>query len=184
MTKKMAALNYLEAATRWFGRTPDHLDQAERRALARAAQRQAANEDPNRLLDAQAGFGGRLADRVAAFGGSWLFISLFGSFLLGWTVLNTEILGKTAFDPYPYVFLNLVLSMLAAVQAPVILMSQNRQSAKDRQMATHDYEVNLKAEIEIMALHDKLDSLRLEQLTEVIERQQKQLEQLTELLRK
>ena len=184
MASNKAALNYLEAATRWFGRSPDNLGQAERRALARAARRQAATEDPNPQLDAQAGFGGRLADRVAAFGGSWVFISLFGAFLLGWTVLNTEILGKTAFDPYPYVFLNLVLSMLAAVQAPVILMSQNRQSAKDRQMATHDYEVNLKAEIEIMALHDKLDSLRLEQLTEVIERQQKQLEQLTELLRK
>ncbi|MDM4770471.1 DUF1003 domain-containing protein [Solimonas sp. SE-A11] len=184
MTKKKAALNYLEAATRWFGRSPDHLDQSERRALARAARRQASTEDPNRLIDEQTGFGGRLADRVAAFGGSWLFISLFGSFLLGWTVLNTEILGKTAFDPYPYVFLNLVLSMLAAVQAPVILMSQNRQSAKDRQMATHDYEVNLKAEIEIMALHDKLDALRLEQLTEVIERQQKQLEQLTQMLQK
>ncbi|PPE74913.1 hypothetical protein C3942_04345 [Solimonas fluminis] len=184
MSKTKASLNYLDAAARWFGRSPDDLGEAERRALAHAARRQAATEDPNRLLDEQARFGERLADRVAAFGGSWLFISLFACFLLGWAVLNTEILGKTAFDPYPYVFLNLVLSMLAAVQAPLILMSQNRQSGKDRQMAAHDYEINLKSEIEIMALHDKLDALRLEQLAELVERQQKQIELLTEMLRK
>lgn len=97
-------------------------------------------------------------------------------------VLNTEILGKTAFDPYPYIFLNLVLSMLAAIQAPIIMMSQNRQAVKDRQMAAHDYEVNLKAEIEIMTLHEKMDALRAEQLVTIIAQQQMQIELLRTLI--
>ncbi|PYF10254.1 putative membrane protein [Rhodobacter viridis] len=108
----------------------------------------------------QPDFGARVADRVAAFGGSWSFIGLFALVLVGWVVLNTVILA-TAVDPYPFVFLNLILSMLAAVQAPVIMMSQNRQAEKDRLAAAHDYEVNLKAEIEIMRLHEKLDDLRM-----------------------
>ena len=97
-------------------------------------------------------------------------------------MLNTEILGKTAFDPYPYIFLNLLLSMLAAIQAPIIMMSQSRLAMKDRQMATHDYEVNLKAEIEIMALHEKMDALRSDQLVTVIAQQQTQIDLLTRLL--
>ena len=110
--------------------------------------------------------GERLADRIAAFGGSWTFILLFFGVLLAWTGLNTVVLARRAgaFDPYPYVFLNLMLSMLAALQAPVIMMSQNRQAEHDRVDAAHDYEVNLKAEIEIMALHEKLDELRHEQI--------------------
>ena len=84
------------------------------------------------------------------------------TFLVGWSILNTVLLATGAFDPYPYIFLNLLLSMLAALQAPVIMMSQNRQAARDRFDAAHDYEVNLKAEIEIMALHEKLDELRPE----------------------
>lgn len=96
--------------------------------------------------------------------------------------MNTAVLGNTAFDPYPYIFLNLVLSMVAALQAPVIMMSQNRQSATDRQMAAHDYEVNLKAEIEIMALHEKMDSLRSEQLVAMLAKQQEQIDLLTQLL--
>lgn len=175
-------LDYLESAARWFGRGTDDLGSAERKALAHAARRQALTEDPNRKLDEQATFGGRLADRVAEFGGSWPFISIFGLFLAGWVVLNTEILGKTAFDPYPYIFLNLVLSMLAAIQAPIIMMSQNRQAVKDRQMAAHDYEVNLKAEIEIMTLHEKMDALRAEQLVTIIAQQQMQIELLRTLI--
>jgi uncharacterized membrane protein len=174
--------DYLQSSIRWFGRSVDKLADAERKALERAARHQTVTEDPNRRLDSQATFGERLADRVAEFGGSWVFISLFGAFLLVWTVLNTEILGKTAFDPYPYIFLNLMLSMLAAIQAPIIMMSQNRQSTKDRQMAAHDYEINLKAEIEIMALHDKFDALRAESMTEMLARQQAQIELLTQLL--
>ena len=124
-------------------------------------------------------FGQRAADDVAKFGGSWTFIMLFAVFLLCWSILNTEILGRTAFDPYPYVFLNLILSMLAAIQAPIIMMSQNRLAQRDREMADHDYQTNLKAEIEIMALHEKFDAMRIDELRELIERQQLLLETIT-----
>jgi uncharacterized membrane protein len=93
--------------------------------------------------------GERMADRVAEFGGSWTFIMLFAATLIGWAVLNTDLLGAAAFDPYPYVFLNLLLSMLAAIQAPIIMMSQNRQAARDRIAAARDYETNLRAEHKI-----------------------------------
>lgn len=182
MKKTNTPFNYFEAATRWFGRSADKLGQIERSALDHAIKHQAMTEDPTLKLEQSATLGERLADRVAGFGGSWLFIGLFAGFMIFWAILNTEILGKTAFDPYPYVFLNLVLSMLAAIQAPVILMSQNRQSEKDRQITMHDYEVNLKAEIEIMALHDKLDALRVEQLADIITHQQKQIDLLTQLI--
>ena len=105
----------------------------------------------------------RLADEVARVGGSWNFIGAFGFVLLVWIGLNVLILGRyiaKPFDPYPFIFLNLLLSMLAAIQAPVIMMSQNRAAAKDRQQAEHDYMVNLRAELEIMRLHEKLDELR------------------------
>jgi uncharacterized membrane protein len=104
-------------------------------------------------------FGQRIADKVATFGGSWTFIITFGVILLSWVALNTIALHDKGFDPYPYILLNLVLSMLAALQAPVIMMSQNRQAQKDRLKADLDYEVNLKAELEIAQLHNKLDKL-------------------------
>jgi uncharacterized membrane protein len=128
--------------------------------------------------------GQRVADRVAAFGGSWTFILLFMAILLGWIALNTFILARRggAFDPYPYILLNLVLSMLAALQAPIIMMSQNRHAAKDRLDAAHDYEVNLKAEMEIVSLHEKLDELRDRQWAELIHLQREQLELLLRLL--
>ncbi|MEO8065187.1 MAG: DUF1003 domain-containing protein [Pseudomonadota bacterium] len=176
-----ATLDFLKIAMRGFGRPPHELALEERRALERAATRR-FSEDPARSVDVQTTFGGRLADRVARFGGSWGFISIFMVFLIFWAILNTEILGKTAFDPYPYIFLNLMLSMLAALQAPVIMMSQNRLATKDRQMAAHDYEVNLKAEIEIMALHEKLDSIRSEQLLKLMEKQQETIELMTSAL--
>ena len=111
--------------------------------------------------EANSTFGERLADRTAAVGGSWGFIIAFGVVLFGWMLLNSELLGQVgkAFDPYPYIFLNLMLSTLAAIQAPIILMSQNRQAQKDRVAASHDFEVNLRAELEIMHLHRKIDSL-------------------------
>ena len=132
--------------------------------------------------------GQRLADHVASFGGSWPFIILFMGVLVAWIIINTFILAgwNRAFDPYPYILLNLVLSMLAAIQAPVIMMSQNRHSEKDRIDAAHDYEVNLKAELEIMSLHQKLDMLRQEQWSELLTVQQDQigiLRQLTEDVR-
>jgi uncharacterized membrane protein len=118
----------------------------------------------------------RLADQVAAVGGSWAFIFGFGLVLsvwMGWNLLTRG--GRLAFDPYPFIFLNLMLSMLAAIQAPVILMSQNRQATRDRQSAEHDYVVNLRAELEIMHLHDKIDGLRRRELVELIKRQNETL---------
>ena len=125
-----------------------------------------------------------MADKVASFGGSWTFISLFMAVMVTWIFLNSFILIKLngPFDPYPYILLNLVLSMLAAIQAPIILMSQNRQAYKDRLSAEHDYEVNLKAELEITGLHEKMDSLREKQWSELISIQQEQLGLLRQLL--
>ncbi len=104
-------------------------------------------------------FGQRIADKVAAFGGSWTFIIIFGCILLSWVSVNTLLLVNRAFDPYPYILLNLFLSMIAALQAPVIMMSQNRQGQKDRLKADLDYEVNLKAELEVAQLHNKVDNI-------------------------
>jgi len=176
-----ASLDYLHAATRWFGRNPDQLGASERRALEGAAARRALSEDPNHDLEARSTAGERIADRVARLGGSWTFIGLFVVLLIAWTGVNSLWPGK-AIDPYPFIFLNLLLSMVAALQAPVIMMSQNRQSTTDRKMAAHDYQVNLKAEIEIMALHDKMDALRSEQLAALLEKQQQQIDLLTQLL--
>ena len=127
--------------------------------------------------------GQRAADAVARFGGSWTFIALFTVTLLGWVGLNAWLVRSRgqSFDPYPYILLNLFLSMLAAIQAPIILMSQNRQSQKDRLSAEHDYEVNLKAELEIMLLHDKLDDLREKQWQELLAMQKEQLALLASL---
>jgi uncharacterized membrane protein len=126
-------------------------------------------------------FGQRVADKVAQFGGSWPFIFIFGAVLFGWMLLNTWVLAQHPFDPYPYIFLNLALSALAALQAPVIMMSQNRQAEKDRLHAQQDYEINLMAEFEIRDLHDKLDALRYKQWHELWHIQQRQLELLEHL---
>jgi len=129
----------------------------------------------------------KLADQVATVGGSWGFIFGFFLFLAAWILGNVVLLGPIwhrAFDPYPFIFLNLVLSMLAAIQAPVIMMSQNRASAKDRLQAEHDYMVNLRAELEIMRLHDKLDALRSSELEVLVQRQGETLELLRGEVRK
>lgn len=114
------------------------------------------------------------------FGGSWTFILSFLTVLAGWVVLNTILVAKrgTTFDPYPYILLNLFLSMLASLQAPVIMMSQNRQAVKDRSDAAHDYEVNLKAEIEIRQLHEKLDDIREKRWEDLVQMQREQIEYL------
>jgi uncharacterized membrane protein len=127
--------------------------------------------NPRLRLDERT-FGQRLADSVAAVGGSWGFIAGFGLALaiwMGWNVLSRP--TGLAFDPYPFIFLNLLLSMLAAIQAPIIMMSQNRAAQRDREAAEHDYVVNLRAELEIMHLHDKLDAIRDRQIVELLERQ-------------
>jgi CRP/FNR family transcriptional regulator, cyclic AMP receptor protein len=121
--------------------------------------------NPNEVMEGSETFGERVADQVARFGGSWRFIGSFGAILVFWVLINTVLLlGRRSepFDPYPFILLNLFLSMLAALQAPVIMMSQNRQDAKDRIRSELDYQVNLKAEAEIMHLHEKFDDLRRE----------------------
>ena len=170
-----------QLARQWCGKSVEELTDAEVRVLGKVVARRSHLRDPNEAFDDRSTLGERLADRVALFGGSWGFIIAFGVVLIAWTALNL-FLAKRAFDAYPFIFLNLLLSMLAAIQAPVILMSQNRQSAKDRSDAAHDYQVNLKAEIEIVALHDKLDQLRTDQIETMLKRQREQVDLLSRLL--
>lgn len=153
-----------ELAGRWLSRNADALTDSERRVLQSAIDRKTVSFYAGDAEQQGATAGARIADAVARIGGSWSFIICFVVFLAAWALLNSVVLVAGAFDPYPYIFLNLVLSMLAAIQAPVIMMSQNRQAERDRGAAAHDYEVNLKAEIEIMALHEKLDELRHSQI--------------------
>ena len=126
-------------------------------------------------------FGERLADRIAAFGGSWVFIIYFGAFLLLWIGMNSFVLLWRPADPYPFIFLNLILSCLAAIQAPIIMMSQNRQEAKDRIRSQHDYQVNLKAELEIRHLHEKVDHLLSHQWERLVQIQELQIDLLSEI---
>ncbi|HET7898129.1 MAG TPA: DUF1003 domain-containing protein, partial [Flavisolibacter sp.] len=126
--------------------------------------------------------GQKVADKIAAFGGSWTFIIIFFSFLGIWMLTNVLLLTNRSFDPYPFILLNLILSCLAAIQAPIIMMSQNRQEDKDRQRSEHDYKVNLKAEIEIRLLHEKLDHLIVHQNKRLLEIQQLQSDYLEDIL--
>jgi len=127
-------------------------------------------------------FGQRLADKVATFGGSWRFIIIFGIFIFIWMVINIIFLMDKGFDPYPFILLNLILSCLAALQAPVIMMSQNRQEEKDRERSKQDYMVNLKAELEIRILHEKLDHLIIHQQQELLNIQQIQVEMMEDIM--
>lgn len=129
-------------------------------------------------------FGQKAADKIAKIGGSWKFIASFFLFLAMWMVINTVILKSQAFDPYPFILLNLFLSCLAAVQAPIIMMSQNRTEEKDRLRAKNDYEVNLKAELEIEELHLKIDKVMIEQFEQTIEIQKKQIKYLEDIVQK
>ncbi|MDO8505782.1 MAG: DUF1003 domain-containing protein [bacterium] len=135
-------------------------------------------QNVNIEFDRRLTFGEKLADRVAAFGGSWKFIILFGSILCVWIIINSIVLFTRPFDPFPFILLNLVLSSIAALQAPVIMMSQNRQAAKDRMQAEHDYNVNVKAELEIRNLHGKMDFLIERQWQRLLEIQQIQIDLL------
>lgn len=128
-------------------------------------------------------FGQRLADKIASFGGSWKFIIIFGLFILIWIFSNIIFLLNKGFDPYPFILLNLILSCLAALQAPVIMMSQNRQEEKDRERAKQDYMVNLKSELEIRMLHEKLDHLIMHQQQELLNIQQVQVEMMEDIMK-
>jgi uncharacterized membrane protein len=138
-------------------------------------------ENLNKTIDEKSTLGQRLADHVASFGGSWTFILIFASVLVVWIVINSVAMLGRPFDPFPFIFLNLLLSCLAAIQAPVIMMSQNRQESKDRLRAENDYRVNLKAELEIRHLHSKLDLLVTHHWQRLLEIQQVQTDLLEEL---
>jgi uncharacterized membrane protein len=146
-------------------------------------QHEILSADISKQFETKLTFGERLSDRIASFGGSWRFISLFGAVLFGWIILNAVFLLNRGFDPYPFILLNLILSCLAAIQAPIIMMSQNRAEARDRLRAENDYKVNLKAELEIRHLHEKLDHLLSRQYNRLFEIQQIQIELLQEISR-
>ena len=171
----------IHTAETFLGKGPELLTASERAVVEKAIHRRTLARDTGASFDEKLSMGDKLADGVAAFGGSWYFIIGFGVFLALWTGTNIA-LASGAFDAYPFIFLNLILSMLAAIQAPVIMMSQNRQAAKDREASAHDYEINLKSEIEIMALHEKIDQMRNAELRDLIAKQQQQIELLTTLV--
>ncbi|MBL8582828.1 MAG: DUF1003 domain-containing protein [Rhizobiaceae bacterium] len=157
-------MSIADLAGRWLKRKPDTLSDLENQVLRSAIERKPVATDTGAAYTESLSTGERLADALARVGGSWGFIIAFLTFLAVWTIANVWLLAARAFDPYPFIFLNLVLSMIAALQAPVIMMSQNRQAERDRMAAEHDYAVNLKAEIEIMALHEKFDEMRHQEI--------------------
>jgi uncharacterized membrane protein len=132
-------------------------------------------------IQESASFLDRCADKIAIFGGSWWFLGSFTFFIVSWVGVNTFLYWLKPVDPYPYIFLNLLLSCLAAIQAPVIMMSQNRKETKDRMRSEHDYQINLKAELEIRHLHEKMDHLLVQQWEKMVKIQEIQLELLSEL---
>ena len=142
------------------------------------------SSDVNAAFERKLTFGERLADKVADYGGSWRFIGIFMGMLFVWIAINSVVLAQKPFDPYPFILLNLILSCIAAIQAPVIMMSQNRQEAKDRLRSEYDYRVNLKAELEIRHLHEKLDHLLVNQWHRLLEIQEIQTELMEELTRR
>jgi len=171
-----------DIAKKHFKRDWESLHEVERHVIDHVLEGTTASRLPKHLTDEKLTFGQRLADRMAAFGGSWPFIVIFLGALLFWVALNSLVLARVGleFDHYPYILLNLFLSMLASLQAPVIMMSQNRQAEKDRQQALADYEVNLKAELEIRMMHDKVDELVQKRWAELLAIQEEQ----TGILRK
>lgn len=150
-----------------FGKPSTELGDVERHVLRHAKERKILSQDTNAAFIAGQSFGDRTADSIARIGGSWGFIVAFLIFLAVWATANTVLLTQNAFDPYPFIFLNLLLSMIAALQAPIIMMSQNRQAMKDRFDASKDYEVNLKSEVELISLHHKIDTVLLREIAEL-----------------
>lgn len=158
------------------------LSQLEEEVLKSMRSNSILSENISLTTNEQQTFGQRVADRIASFGGSWLFILSFFTVLLSWIILNL-IMASKAFDPYPFILLNLVLSCLAAIQAPIIMMSQNRQEEKDRLRAENDFKINLKAELELRLLHEKMDHLLVHQHQRLLEIQEMQVEYLQEIAR-
>lgn len=183
MNKNKFSDDLQKRASKFFQKEWQDLTELEKRVLSSIVEKHKISRNTNKVLDDDRTFGERLADKVASFGGSWTFIMSFGGVLLFWVFLNSFILAKSGgeFDPYPYILLNLFLSMLASIQAPIIMMSQNRQAAKDRLDAQHDYECNLKAEIEITTLHEKFDELRQHVMEDLLQMQKEQMEILAQI---
>ena len=159
------------------------LNSIEKDVLASLEQENILARDINSSFDSKLTLGQRTADKIASFGGSWKFIIIFGIFLIFWMAINTIFLIRKPFDPYPFILLNLLLSSLAAIQAPVIMMSQNRQESKDRLRAENDYRVNLKAELEIRHLHEKIDHMLSRQWGRLVEIQEIQIDFMNEIAR-
>ncbi|HEX5106543.1 MAG TPA: DUF1003 domain-containing protein [Pirellulaceae bacterium] len=157
------------------------LSSLEEQVINSLREQEALSENVNLQFERQLSFGERLSDRLAAFGGSWSFLILFAVVVIAWMIGNGIFLAQRPFDPYPFILLNLVLSCLAAIQAPVILMSQNRQEAKDRLRSEHDYRVDLKAELEVRLLHTKMDQLLTHQWQRLLEIQELQMEILEDV---
>ncbi|MBX3445302.1 MAG: DUF1003 domain-containing protein [Parvibaculaceae bacterium] len=160
------------------------LDELEREVVRSLEEDEILAENAEEVFDEELTLGQRAADVIATFGGSWAFIGSFAAVLAGWIALNVVGLFARPFDPFPFILLNLVLSCLAAIQAPIIMMSQNRQEARDRIRARNDYKVNLKAELEIRHLHEKLDHLLIHQWQRLMEIQQIQVELMNEIARR
>lgn len=158
------------------------LDKLEKEVISAIETNELLSENIEPEIEAELTYGQKLADKIAEFGGSWIFILLFFSFLLGWIGVNVWILATRPFDPYPFILLNLILSCLAAIQAPVIMMSQNRLEQKDRSRSEHDYKIDLKAELEIRLLHEKIDHMILNQNKRLLEIQELQLDYLEEMI--
>ncbi len=162
----------------------DEVSELDRDVLDRMRAQDLIANDVDRQLNSESTLGERMSDRIASFGGSWTFILIFSGIIVVWIFVNALVLTTRPFDPYPFILLNLVLSCLAAMQAPIIMMSQNRQDAKDRVRAEHDYRVNLKAELEIQMLHEKMDHLLLHRWEALLDVQETQAELLDELTRR
>ena len=158
-----------------------NISSIEKEVLDSIADKDILSKNISDEMERNLSMGQRLADNIAKFGGSWSFISIFGVFLFVWMLINIYVITVHPFDPYPFILLNLILSCLAAIQAPIIMMSQNRQEDKDRQRALHDYQVNLKAELEIRLLNDKVDHLLLQHGQRMMEIQQIQIELMEEI---
>lgn len=167
-----------------LGQQPNQPKNSKQKFLQKIFEKKLISRNIHKEFQDKRTFGEQIADQVAHFGGSWTFIITFLGILIVWVGLNTFVLARydSVFDPYPYILLNLFLSMIAALQAPVIMMSQNRQAIKDRLAAEHDYEVNLKCEMEIQLLHEKFDELRESKWVELVQMQHEQIKLLTSLL--
>jgi uncharacterized membrane protein len=159
------------------------ISEMEKQVIESIAKNELLSKDLEEELSKDLTPGQRVADKIAAFGGSWTFITFFFVFLLLWMSINVFVLVKKPYDPYPFILLNLILSCLAAIQAPVIMMSQNRKEEKDRKRSQNDYKVNLKAELEIKLLHEKIDHMIIHQNQRLLEIQQLQTDYLDDILK-